>query len=106
MVRQLCVGVALGLSLVVPVVAQEHCRNLYGDWYAYNPGINRQGASRIHQEGSSLILYNEVGQRHDGRFLDPDTLSVDVGSGQTLRGEVTNKGKRINWSNNTYWIRK
>ena len=87
------------LMFVASSVADNNCRELTGQWYAYNPGINRQGTSSIQQEGERVNLVNEVGQRHYGTFIDPDTLRVDVGGGQMISGDIVNKGKRINWSN-------
>lgn len=92
--------------MLAPAWAGNSCRDLTGAWYAYNPGISRQGESRITQQGDKISTFNEVGFRADGTFINPDTIQVDIGGGQMLIGDIVEKGKRINWRNNTYWIKR
>jgi len=94
------------VAMLTPVWAGNNCRDLAGTWYAYNPGINRQGEAKIIQQNGTISTFNEVGFRADGIFIDPDTIQVDIGGGQMLLGDIVEKGKRINWRNKTYWIKR
>jgi hypothetical protein len=60
----------------------------------------------IHQQGSMLLLINEIGSVGSGVWTGANTFTVLGGSGWDagLTAQVTNHGNTINWSNSTVWI--
>ena len=59
----------------------------------------------IRQQGSMLLLINEIGSVGSGVWTGSNTFTVLAGSGWDagLTAQVTNHGNTINWSNNTVW---
>ncbi len=59
----------------------------------------------IHQQGSMLLLINEIGSVGSGVWTGPNTFTVLSGSGWDagLTAQVTDHGNTINWSNSTVW---
>lgn len=59
----------------------------------------------ILQQGSMLLLINEVGSVASGVWTGKNTFTVLGGSGWDagLTAQVVNLGRTINWSNNTAW---
>jgi hypothetical protein len=79
--------------------------NLSGAWQGVNPGLNRQGAASIQQNGSDLLFISETGTQSKGYFLPNSTNVVVASDWGNLQGTLTNGATRINWENNTYWVR-
>ena len=76
---------------------------LSGTWTAYIPAKNwSHGGYQIIQNGQDLIYVVYSGERHTGRVLSEGTISY-VEANET--GKVSRNGKRINWSNGTYWTK-
>lgn len=61
----------------------------------------------IRQQGSMLLLINEIGSVGSGVWTGPNTFTVLGGSGWDagLTTQVTDHGNTINWSNNTVWTK-
>jgi hypothetical protein len=61
----------------------------------------------IDQQGSMLILINEIGSVGSGVWTGPDTFTVLSGAGWDagLVAQVSKNRKTINWSNNTVWTK-
>ena len=79
--------------------------NLSGEWQAVVPAQNRQGPASIQQNGNELLFINEHGNQSKGYFL-PNSPNVVVASDwDNLHGTLTNGATRINWANNTYWVK-
>lgn len=58
---------------------------------------------KIEQKGRELTFINERGERSAGHFRDGITV-VASGWGN-LQGTLVDNNKRINWANNTAWVR-
>jgi len=64
-------------------------------------------ACSIQQAGLTLLLINENGAVGSAIFTGVNTLLVLGGSGWDagLTAQITNRGRTINWSNNTVWTK-
>lgn len=83
-------------------VAQGGYPDIAGIWYMggpYNEGLSCQ----ILHNGDALIFINERGDQSAGGFVDSGT--VVASDWQGLRGRISDDGKRIDWSNGTWWVR-
>ncbi len=93
---------AFGLALIAIISAIAACKPknpaLGGDWQ-----YNGQ-ACRIIQNQDQLMFVNEKGDRSRGHFLNStNVIATDWERG--LVGDLTGGGKRINWRNQTVWIK-
>ena len=59
----------------------------------------------IHQQGSMLLLINEIGSVGSGVWTGSNTFTVLGGSGWDagLTATISNRGRTISWSNATVW---
>lgn len=83
-------------------VAQGGYPDITGIWYMggpYNEGMSCQ----ILHNGNALIFINERGDQSAGGFVDSGT--VVASDWQGLQGRISDGGKRIDWSNGTWWAR-
>jgi hypothetical protein len=64
-------------------------------------------ACSLQRAGATLLLINENGAVGSAIFTGENTLLVLGGSGWDagLTAQITNRGRIINWSNNTVWIK-
>lgn len=60
----------------------------------------------IIQQGVMLLLINEIGSIGSGVWTGNNTFTVLGGAGWDvgLTAQISNRGRTINWSNNTIWI--
>ena len=79
----------------------SHKLRLDGTWYR---GGNRSQSCSIWQNGKKLRLTNENGQNADGP-IDGRYHVTTNWSGTKIGGNVSHKGKQIDWDNGTYWTR-
>ncbi len=78
--------------------------DMSGKWDGYGNNGYR-GICEIRQSGNSLEFINENDQRSSGKFTDAETvIASDWENG--LTGHLEDNGNRINWENNTWWVKK
>jgi hypothetical protein len=78
-----------------------------GTWYANGDFTKR---CHIRGSGSELSLTNEIGQEASGRLEGhtivaewPMSPHTSMGPRTRVEGRVSHDGRRIDWSNGTYW---
>lgn len=75
--------------------------SMSGNWWAYAGGNELTRSASISQSGSSLTLDNG-GSKAAGRFEGANVIVVEAWG---VRGTVSDNGRRIDWSNGTYWVK-
>ena len=83
--------------------AQTSLPNIGGIWKGYNANdkeISRSAS--IDQSGPSLSFDNGLGSKSKGRFEGHELVAAEDWN---VRGTIRAGGNRIDWSNNTYWIK-
>jgi hypothetical protein len=87
----------------MPKESQPGAIPLSGTWTAFIPAKNwSHGGYQIIQNGQDLTYLIFSGERHTGRVLSDGTISYVQAN---VTGKVSNSGKRIDWSNGTYWTK-
>ena len=85
--------------------------DIEGTWYAQGNASKR---CHIEQSGLNVSFVNEIGDRAQGKFTDPSTLSaswpdwhnsMNAGPHSTYTGHISSDLNTIRWSNGTYWTR-
>lgn len=77
--------------------------DLSGAWRMGGP-YNVGKPCKIVQTKNSLVFFNENNLQSKGAFKNGSTvIALDWAGG--LQAEITNEGNRINWKNNTWWVR-
>lgn len=71
--------------------------DLSGNWYAYG---DRKKICTIEQQGNTLRFMNEIGTQASGHFLTPNAIESNG-----FRGYVSPDHRRIDWINQTWWVR-
>jgi hypothetical protein len=92
-----------GSGNVMAGAAQREYPDLSGIWYMggpYSVGM----PCHILQDGGTLTFINEKGDQSVGKFVDSGTVMASDWQG--LNGEISDGGKRINWSNGSWWVRQ
>jgi hypothetical protein len=79
----------------------QHKLRLDGTWYRSG---NRSQSCSIWQNGKKLRLTNENGVNADG-IIDGKYHLTATWSGTKIGGNVTHRGRQIDWDNGTYWTR-
>lgn len=74
---------------------------LAGTWYA---GGDRSRVCDIQEHFGDLRFRNESGATANGTF-DGGKHFTAVWSGQRIEGSISRDGRRIDWSNGTFWTR-
>jgi hypothetical protein len=82
--------------------AQGGYPDITGIWYLGGPYDEGRPCQVIHN-GNALIFINENGGQSGGRFVDSGT--VVASDWQGLQGKISDGGKRIDWSNGSWWVR-
>lgn len=78
-------------------------RAITGSWTAVVPAKNfRRGGYRITENAGTLTFVNWDGTTFTGRYLDEGTI---VAGNDNVTGKISPDGKRIDWSNASYWER-
>jgi hypothetical protein len=75
--------------------------NLTGKWF---PNGNQSLSCSIQQHRGDLSIQNESGQSASGSFTGKRNITTNWG-GNTITGNVSQDGNRIDWSNGTYWVK-
>jgi len=83
--------------------AQSSLPYIGGIWKGYIANDKEiSGSASINQSGPSLSFDNGLGSKSKGRF---EGQEVVVAEDWNVRGTIRAGGNRIDWSNNTYWIK-
>jgi hypothetical protein len=82
--------------------AQGGYPDITGIWYLGGPYDAGRPCQIIHN-GNALIFINENGGQSGGEFVDSGT--VVASDWQGLQGKISDGGKRIDWSNGSWWVR-
>lgn len=80
--------------------SSNHDSGFFGAWCAQ--GSPRHRASIV-KKGSSIVLTNERGNSAEGYSQGSERLTVPAWN--SITGTLADKGRQINWSNGTYWLR-
>jgi hypothetical protein len=84
----------------VPVAAQSNAGGAFlGTWCAQGDPAKR---TSITTNGVYLTLTNELGSTSIGRATG---TQIEADEWQFVRGTLSSNGKRIDWTNGTYWTR-
>jgi hypothetical protein len=94
--------VALAFILGQAVRAAEEFHDLAGEWQAYNAANEKLGLADIRQKGKE-ITFNNGTDKSKGEFVEKNKVKAPDWK---LEGTISADGKRIDWSNNTHWIKK
>ena len=78
-------------------VVKTKNNGLKGTWYYKGQLL------QLVQDGNSLLFINERGSQSQGYIKDSNTV-VATGWGN-LHGILSDNNNRINWTNNTWWVR-
>ena len=73
-----------------------------GIWYLGGPYDEGRPCQILHN-GNALIFINEDGGQSAGGFMDSGTVVASDWKG--LQGKISEGGKRIDWSNGSWWVR-
>jgi hypothetical protein len=76
--------------------------DITGIWYMGGPHDEGRPCQILHN-GNALIFINENGGQSGGGFVDSGT--VVASDWQGLQGKISDGGKRIDWSNGSWWVR-
>jgi hypothetical protein len=95
------VAVIVSLAFNPPASAGGH-PNLKGRWESYTNLNKKIGPAEIRQKGDEPTFFNGL-EKAVGKFTSKNTVEV---ADWKVTGTITADGRRINWSNNTYWMKK
>ena len=82
--------------------AQGGYPDITGIWYLGGPYDEGRPCQILHN-GNALIFINDNGGQSGGGFVDSGT--VVASDWQGLQGKISDGGKRIDWSNGSWWVR-
>jgi hypothetical protein len=100
--RSLVLVAFFSLALHQTASAADH-PNLKGDWVAHvTDGGKMIGPAKIQQKDDTPTFFNGLEQAA-GKFVSKDKVEV---SDWKVTGTISDNGKRIDWSNGTYWKKK
>jgi hypothetical protein len=105
--RSSAVPLLLALASVGTEAAAVPC-DLTGDWICGGTCQVPGGKDNISQNGHALTLIGETGGVTQGWWLSDSTIVnvIDPKKDNELLGDVNRDCNRINWRNQTYWIRQ
>jgi hypothetical protein len=103
---QRCLTTALVVTAFVMgqvVCTAEKFPELAGEWQAYNAGSNQKlGLANIRHNGKELTFNNGT-DKSKGEFVGKNKVKA---FDWKLEATVSPDGKRLDWSNGTYWVKK